>query len=176
MLIKGELVLVQEEDRELYNTFPSPFKNLFDQCKASMKDLRKWFSNGKTFDPNFFLSLSPYFQGLYKLNPEYAILGVTKGEIKLVNDNLCTGHSDKPVKSENDILGSTSVFTLVEHLKNHSYHEFIQEELLTVEEDLSRNSNEDDDLKLHAYLTNKKGYYIHKLEHFPEPIQMKTLL
>ena len=64
-----------------------------------MKDVRKWPHNGRTFDPNFVHSLSPYFQGLYKLNPEYAILGVMKGEIKLANNNLCAEHEDKPVKS-----------------------------------------------------------------------------
>ena len=131
----------------------------------------------KVFDPKSFITkLSLYFQGLYKLNPDYTILGVIKGEIKLANNNLCTGNEDKSVKSENDILGSTSMLTLLEHLKNHSYHEFIKKELHIVKKDLSRNSNEDDDLKLNAYLTNKKGYYIDKLEHFPEPIQMQTLI
>ena len=96
-----------------------------------------------------------------------------KGEIKLANDKE---HSGKPAKSENDNLGSTSILKLLEHLKNHSYHKFIKEELQVVEEDLSKNLNEANDLKLNAYLTNKKGYYMDKLQHFPQPIQMQTLL
>ena len=53
MVINGELAIVEKEDRELYNTLPLVLRIPFDECKVSMEKIKKWFTDGKAFDPNF---------------------------------------------------------------------------------------------------------------------------
>ena len=77
MIVKGELLLVEEEDRELYNSLPELIKVQFDKCNAIMKDIRKWFSDGEVLDNLSKFSL--FYQGLIKYNPDKFISGLNKG-------------------------------------------------------------------------------------------------
>ena len=86
MVLNRELAIVEEEDRERYNSLAGLLKDQIDIFKV---DFQKWFSEGKMFDPkefdpeNFMTSLSLYNQGLFKYNPEAFKLEVCKGEIKV---------------------------------------------------------------------------------------------
>ena len=42
MVTKGELVLVEEEDRELYNALPEQAQVKVDQAKVTMKNIIHW--------------------------------------------------------------------------------------------------------------------------------------
>ena len=53
MVIRGELAIVEEEDREFYNSLPEALRIMFDECKASIENVKKWFTDGNNFDPNF---------------------------------------------------------------------------------------------------------------------------
>ena len=53
MVIRRELALVEVEDREVYNSLSEALRNAFDECKVSIENVKKWFTDGKTFDSNF---------------------------------------------------------------------------------------------------------------------------
>ena len=127
MVINRQLGLVEEEDRELYNTLSELIKDQVDKGKASMKDITKWFYDGKVFDNLSKFSL--FYQGLYKKNPEEAILGVINRQIQIETLDPCTKTHDKNVKSKDPISKATSSLTLLQHLKNQHYSEMINEKL-----------------------------------------------
>ena len=53
MVNKAELAIVEVEDREFYNSLPEALRIAFDECKASKENVKKWFTDGNTFDSNF---------------------------------------------------------------------------------------------------------------------------
>ena len=53
MVIKREVAIVSDEDRALYNTLPEVLRIAFDQCKVNMEYIKKRFTHGNIFDPNF---------------------------------------------------------------------------------------------------------------------------
>ena len=77
MIVKGELILVDEKDKVMYNTLPTLLKDQYDKGKISMETIKRSSSSYQKFVPNFNISeYSLFYQGLYKENPADVIVGI----------------------------------------------------------------------------------------------------